>query len=352
MTLTELSRHTGQWLRSGGPAGEVVISSRVRLARNLAGLPFLGRSTRSHQRELEQRLWLEILDSGVLGEGGFYVDVNAAGQLDRELLVERHLISRHHADGESPRGVAISADEIIAIMVNEEDHIRMQVLRSGQQLDAAAAQINAIDDKLDERLDFAFHGKYGYLTACPTNVGTGLRVSVMLHLPGLTLSGAIDKALRAAGDMHLAIRGLHGEGTAATGDFFQLSNQTTLGKTEQQIIEEFTDEVLPSFIDYELSARDGLSRSQQALIDDRIFRALATLKAARVMSTPEMMSLLSMVRLGVNIGKIGDVSLDTVNDLFLLAQPAHLQKMLGRTMTPDQRGPARADYIHKRLGVA
>jgi len=352
MTLTELSRHTGQWLRSGGPAGEVVISSRVRLARNLAGLPFLGRSTRSHQRELEQRLCLEILDSGVLGEGGFYVDVNAAGQLDRELLVERHLISRHHADDDCPRGVAISADETVAIMVNEEDHIRMQVFRSGQQLDAAAARINAIDDKLDERLDFAFHGRYGYLTACPTNVGTGLRVSVMLHLPGLTMSGAIDKALRAAGDMHLAIRGMHGEGTAATGDFFQLSNQTTLGKTEQQIVEEFTDEVLPSFIDYELSARDGLSRSQQALVNDRIFRALATLKAARVMSTREMMSLLSMVRLGVNIGKIDDVSLDTVNDLFLLAQPAHLQKILGRTMTSDERAAARADYIHKRLGVA
>ena len=351
MSLTELSRHTGQWLRSGGPAGEVVISSRVRLARNLAGLPFLGRSTRSHQRELEQRLWLEILDSGVLGEGGFYVDVNAAGQLDRELLVERHLISRHHADDDCPRGVAISADETVAIMVNEEDHIRMQVFRNGQQLDVAAARINAIDDKLDERLDFAFHGRYGYLTACPTNVGTGLRVSVMLHLPALTLSGAIDKALRAAGDMHLAIRGLHGEGTAATGDFFQLSNQTTLGKTEQQIVEEFTDEVLPSFIDYELSARDGLSRSQQALIDDRIFRAMATLKAARVMSTREMMSLLSMVRLGVNIGKIDDVSLDTVNDMFLLAQPAHLQKILGRTMTPDERAAARADYIHKRLGV-
>ena len=351
MTLTELSRHTGQWLRGGGPAGEVVISSRVRLARNLAGLPFLGRSTRSHQRELEQRLWLEILDSGVLGEGGFYVDVNAAGQLDRELLVERHLISRHHADDDCPRGVAISADETVAIMVNEEDHIRMQVFRSGQQLDAAAARINAIDDKLDERLDFAFHGRYGYLTACPTNVGTGLRVSVMLHLPGLTLSGAIDKALRAAGDMHLAIRGLHGEGTAAMGDFFQLSNQTTLGKTEQQIIEEFTDEVLPSFIDYELSARDGLTRSQQAVIDDRIFRALAALKAARVMSTREMMSLLSMVRLGVNIGKIDGVSLDTVNDLFLLAQPAHLQKILGRTMSPDQRAAVRADYIHKRLGV-
>jgi len=351
MSLTELSRHTGQWLRSGGPAGEVVISSRVRLARNLAGLPFLGRSTRSHQRELEQRLWLEILDSGVLGEGGFYVDVNAAGQLDRELLVERHLISRHHADDDCPRGVAISADETVAIMVNEEDHIRMQVFRNGQQLDVAAARINAIDDKLDERLDFAFHGRYGYLTACPTNVGTGLRVSVMLHLPALTLSGAIDKALRAAGDMHLAIRGLHGEGTAATGDFFQLSNQTTLGKTEQQIVEEFTDEVLPSFIDYELSARDGLSRSQQALIDDRIFRAMATLKAARVMSTREMMSLLSMVRLGVNIGRIDDVSLDTVNDMFLLAQPAHLQKILGRTMTPDERAAARADYIHKRLGV-
>jgi len=351
MTLTELSRHTGEWLRGDGPEGDVVISSRVRLARNLAGLPFLGRCTPDHQQELEQRLCREILDSGVLGEGGFYVDVAAAGELDRRLLVERHLISQHHAEANCPRGVAISADESVAIMVNEEDHIRMQVLRSGQRLDEAIGRINTIDDKLDQRLDFAFHGRFGYLTACPTNVGTGLRVSVMLHMPALTLSGAIEKALRAAGDMHLAIRGMHGEGTAAMGDFFQLSNQTTLGKTEQQIVEEFTGEVLGAFIAYELAARDGLARSQRAVLDDRISRALAVLKAARVMSTSEMMYMLSMVRLGVNTGRIKDISLDTINDMFLLTQPAHLQKILGKTMTPTERGVARADYIRKRLGV-
>ena len=350
MTLAELSRHTSQWLRSG-PAGEVVISSRVRLARNLAGLPFLGRCTRSHQRELEQRLRTEILESGVVGEDGFYVDIDAAGELDRELLVERHLISQHHAEADCPRGVAISADESVAIMVNEEDHIRMQVLRSGQQLTEAARQINGIDDKLDERLDFAFHSRFGYLTACPTNVGTGLRVSVMLHMPALRLSGAIEKVLRASSDMHLAIRGMHGEGTAATGDLFQLSNQTTLGKTEQQIVQEFTDDILPDFIHYELAAREGLSRRQQTKLNDKIFRALAVLKAARVMSTGEMMHLLSLVRLGVNMGRIDDVSLETISDIFLLTQPAHLQKILDRRMTPDERGSARADYIRKRLGV-
>ncbi len=351
MTLAELSRHTGEWLRGDGPAGDVVISSRVRLARNLAGLPFLGKCTPEHQRELAERLCREILDSGVLGDAGFYVDVEAAGELDRQLLAERHLISRQHAEADCPRGVAISADETVAIMVNEEDHIRMQVLRSGQRLDDAIAQINTIDDKLDERLDFAFHSRFGYLTACPTNVGTGLRVSVMLHMPALTMSGAIDKALRAAGDMHLAIRGMGGEGTEAAGDFFQLSNQTTLGKTEQQIVHEFTDEVLSSFIDYELAARAGLSRNQQVQIDDRIFRALATLKVARMMDTGEMIHLLSLIRLGVNTGRITDVSLDMVNDMFLLTQPAHLQKILGQAMTTDQRDAARADYIRKRLGV-
>ncbi len=350
MTLAQLSGHTGQWL--DGDAGDaVVISSRVRLARNLAGLPFLGRCTRTHQKELEERLRGEILHSGACGEDAFYVDIDTACQLDRELLVERHLISPHHADSDCPRGVAISADESIAIMVNEEDHVRMQVLRAGEKLAQAVQQINAIDDKLDERLDFAFHTRFGYLTACPTNVGTGLRVSVMLHMPALTMSGSIDKAVRAASDMHLAIRGMGGEGTAATGDLFQLSNQTTLGKTEQQIVEEFTNDILPAFIDYELSARASLSRTQQVGMDDKIFRALAVLKSARVMSTNEMMHLLSMLRLGVNTGRIEGVSLDTVNDIFLLAQPAHLQKLLGQATPPEQRAIARANYIRKRLAA-
>ena len=213
---------------------DVVISSRVRLARNIAGMPFLTQCGTDQQHEIEQRLRREILSAGIAKEV-LYVDIGAAGEIDRQLLVERHLISRQHASASHPRGVAISSDETCAIMVNEEDHLRMQVLRSGLGLSDAIEAILRLDDLLEERVDYAYHGKYGYLTACPTNVGTGLRVSVMLHLPALKMTGEIEKAFRAAHDMRLAIRGLFGEGTEASGDFFQVSNQTTLGKTADLI---------------------------------------------------------------------------------------------------------------------
>ena len=349
MKLADLTQRASEWLRASGPSHEVVISSRVRLARNLAGMPFLSKCTPSQQAELEQRLRQHVVASDVMGNG-FYVDLAAAKPLDRQMLVERHLISRHLADAKSPRGVAISADETVAIMVNEEDHLRMQVLRSGLQLDQAIEQINRIDDALEQRLDWAFHGRFGYLTACPTNVGTGLRISVMLHLPALKLTGELDKVFHAARDMQLALRGLYGEGTKAAGDFFQLSNQTTLGKTEQQIVEEFTQQALPGYIQYEMQARDALANGPERTgLDDKIFRAIALLRSARMMSSDEMMYLLSLVRLGVSLGRITDIPLQTVNELFLLAQPAHLQRFLQREMNARQRAEARAELIQKRL---
>jgi protein arginine kinase len=328
---------------------DVVISSRIRLARNLAGMPFLSRCTETQQKELEERLREDILAAKITAEV-FYVDIEAAGEMDRMLLVERHLISRQHAEGTHPRGVAVSGNETIAVMVNEEDHLRMQVLRSGLQLDDAITEINRIDDKLEQRLDFAYHTRFGYLTACPTNVGTGLRVSVMLHLPALKMSGEIEKAFRAARDMRLAIRGLYGEGTEATGDFFQISNQTTLGKTEQQFIEEFVQQTIPHFIEYERRARDALLSKQGVALEDKVYRSLALLRSARTMSSDETMYLLSLLRLGINLGQVTSVDVQTINELFLLTQPAHLQKILRRDMNSQQRGDARADYIRRRLG--
>jgi len=350
MKLADLTDRAGEWLRGAGPMDDVVISSRARLARNLADMPFLSRCNDAQQQELAQRLRREILQAG-LAEKIFYVDIAAAGEMDRRLLVERHLISRHQAEGNHPRGVAVSSDETVAIMVNEEDHLRMQTLRSGLQLDEAIAEIDRIDDKLEQRLDFAFHSRYGYLTACPTNVGTGLRVSVMLHLPALKMSGQIERAFRAAKDMHLAIRGLYGEGTEASGDFFQVSNQTTLGKSEQQIVKEFVRQTIPQFIQYERRARQGLLSRQPVEVDDKVQRSLALLRSARTISSEETMYLLSLVRLGVNLGRITEISLKTVNELFLLTQPAHLQKILGREMEPRQRGQARADFIRQRLSA-
>ena len=351
MNLPDLTHRPAGWLDTGGPAQEVVISSRVRLARNLAGMPFLDHCTPNHQAELQLRLSRQVLDTDLLADG-FYVDLATADTIDRQLLVERHLISRHHADSPTARGVAVAADEAIAVMINEEDHVRMQVLRNGLQLDDAVEQINRLDDLLEQQLDWAFHSRYGYLTACPSNVGTGMRISVMLHLPALRLTGELDKAIQAARDMHLAVRGLYGEGTKAAGDFFQLSNETTLGKTEQELVEELSHLVLPGFITYEIRAREAIaSGPQRSGVEDHVFRAIATLRSARRLGSDEMMFLLSMVRLGVHLGWMPDVPLATVNELFLHGQPAHLQRLLNRTMSPEQRAEARAQFIQQRLAA-
>ena len=349
MTLGELTQRAGEWLRGSGPMQDVVISSRVRLARNLAGMPFLSRCSQEQQTEIQNILAKEILGAS-LAAGAFYVNISAISELDRRLLVERHLISRQQAQADHPRGVVISGDETVAIMINEEDHLRIQVLRSGLQLDEAISRIDQIDDLLEERLDYAFHKRYGYLAACPTNVGTGLRVSVMLHLPALKMTGEIEKAFRAATDMHLAIRGLYGEGTEASGDFFQLSNQTTLGKSEAQIVQDFQARMVPRFIEYERRARNSVVRDRATAIDDKVYRSIAALRSARLMSSEETMYLLSLVRMGVNLGRLGEVDLTTINELFLLTQPAHLQKMLGKELSPSERSDARAQYIRRRLG--
>ncbi|MCD6365344.1 MAG: protein arginine kinase [Planctomycetes bacterium] len=349
MKLADLTGRAGEWLRGTGAMRDVVISTRVRLARNLADMPFLSRCSELQQRELELRLRREILDAKIAPEM-LYVDIASADQADRQLLVERHLISRQQSEATHPRGVAVSADETVAIMVNEEDHLRIQVLRSGLELTSAFNESNRIDDLLEDRLDYAFNSRYGYLTACPTNVGTGLRVSVMLHLPALKMTGEIEKAFRAARDMGLATRGLYGEGTEATGDFFQISNQTTLGKSEEQFVDDFRS-LVPKFIDYERRAREALMRSKPLAVEDKVARAASLLRSARLISSEETMYLLSLLRLGVNVNLVGDVKMDVVNELLQATQPAHLQKLLDRELSGPKRAEARAQYIRGRLGA-
>ena len=348
MKLSDLTNRAGEWLRGNGPMSEIVISSRIRLARNVAGYPFLGKCTRGQRATLERRVRDTVLDSG-MSTDMFYVDLDAAPENDRLLLVERHLISKQHAAGEGARGVAVGDGEGTSIMVNEEDHLRIQVLRSGLQLEEAWDQINKVDDLLESKLDYAFHPRFGYLTACPTNVGTGIRVSVMLHLPALKLTGEIEKVFRAAKDMRLAVRGLYGEGTEATGDFYQISNQTTLGKGEDEIISDFKHLVIPKIIDYEHHARRTLVNDRTVALDDKVCRALGILKTARLIASEETLFLLSHLRMGINLGRIKDIDLKTINELFLLTQPAHLQKLQGRKLEGDLRRAARADYIRQRL---
>ncbi|MGH7214331.1 MAG: protein arginine kinase [Tepidisphaeraceae bacterium] len=348
MKLSDLTSHAGEWLRGSGPMSEIVISSRIRLARNVAGYPFLTRCTRTQRQGLEHKVRDVILAANISQET-FYVDLETAPQMDRDLLVERHLISKQHAASEGSRGVAIAGNETISIMVNEEDHLRLQVLRSGLQLEEAWEHITKIDDVLESKLDFAFHPRFGYATACPTNVGTGIRVSVMLHLPALKLTGEIEKVFRAAKDMKLAVRGLYGEGTEATGDFYQISNQTTLGTSEEELISDFKHTVIPKIIDYEHHARKTLLNDRTVALDDKVCRALGILRTARLMASEETLFLLSHLRMGVNLGRIKDIDVKTINELFLLTQPAHLQKLQNRKLEGDVRRAARADFIRQRL---
>ena len=357
MKLSDLTQQAGEWLRGSGPMSEVVISSRIRLARNVSGFPFLAKSSRLQRQTVERRVRDTILSPALAAPVGgagqvLYVDLESAPDIDRTLLVERHLISKPHAAAEGARGVAVGGDETVSIMVNEEDHLRIQVLRSGLQLEETWQQINAIDDALEAKLDFAFHPRFGYLTACPTNVGTGIRVSVMLHLPALKLTGEIDKVFRAAKDLRLAVRGLYGEGTEATGDFYQISNQTTLGKGEDEIIDDFKKTVIPKIIDYEHQARKTLVNDRTVALDDKVQRALGILRSARLIASEETLFLLSHLRMGVNLGRVKGIDIRTLNELFLMTQPAHLQRLQGKKLEGDARRAARAEYIRHRLGGA
>ncbi len=348
MIIDDLCKQSGEWLRGAGPMSDIVISSRIRLARNVSGYPFLSKATDDQKSELSHLLRRQVDERATSGQWA-YLEMAKADELDQQVLVERHLISRQHADSRGERGVAVSRDESVSVMVNEEDHLRLQVMRSGMQLDPIWEEISRIDDRLEEKIDFAFHPRYGYLTACPTNVGTGIRVSVMLHLPALKLTGEIERVFRAAKEMRLAIRGLFGEGTEAAGDFFQVSNQVTLGRTEEEIINDFKHMVVPKIIDYEHHARKALVEERALALDDRVWRSYGALKHARTISSEETMLHLSHLRMGINLGRMKLVDLKTVNELFLLTQPAHLQKVHGARLNGEQRSAARADCIRKRL---
>lgn len=348
MKFTDLTKRTSQWLRGIGPMHDIVVSSRVRFARNITGVPFVSKATKEQAESITTRMQ-EVIEEAKLFDDMLYVDVASLGKLQRRLLIERHLISRQHSIASNPRSVAISGDETASIMVNEEDHLRIQVIRPGMQLHEAFEEINRIDDEISQHVEYAFSPKLGYLTACPTNVGTGLRVSAMLHLPGLKLTGELDKTLRAARDMRMAIRGIYGEGSEAMGDFFQISNQVTLGVSEQQIVDEFINIIIPEILTYERAARDVLLRNHMNEVDDKIYRALAILQSARKMCSEEAMFLLSMIRLGVNVRKLNSISLKDLNEIFLSIQPAHLQRLNESANTKDKRQQERAKYLREKF---
>jgi protein arginine kinase len=347
MNLNRLAHHAGEWLRGTGADSDIVISCRMRLARNIPDMPFVGRCTDEQKRELARTLSRHVLDAGI-GDGALYVPLSELGGVDRTLLVERHLISTEHAEADGARGVAFNIGESIAVMINEEDHLRIQVFSSGFQPEHAWAAVDGLDDRIGERVSYAFSEQLGYLTACPTNVGTGMRASVMLHLPALGMTKQIEQVVHAVQKMGLAVRGLYGEGTQALGGLYQVSNQVTLGKSEVEIVDSIASTV-PTIVQMERSARRALLDQHREQIEDKVWRSLGVLQSARLVSSNETLEHLSQLRLGVNVGLVQSPDLGTINQLFILTLPAHLQKLEGRELEPRQRDRVRATLIRQTL---
>jgi protein arginine kinase len=276
------------------------------------------------------------------------LNVSGLDQIDRQFLVERQLIRREHADAKGARGVVIDPREQISLMINEEDHLRIQCMHSGLDVHAAWEQINRIDDLVSDQVTYAYHPRLGYLTACPTNVGTGVRVSVLMHLPALVLTRQIDKVFRSLQKISLAVRGLYGEGSQAMGDFYQISNQQTLGRSEIELVEQVAD-VVPALIHYEHEARQYLLKEGHQSLHDQVSRAYGILRTAQTISSEETMHLLSKVRLGINLQLIEDLPMPKLNELFIRTQPAHLQKIRGVELSSADRNIERARYLRRYL---
>ncbi|MST95137.1 MAG: protein arginine kinase [Pedosphaera sp.] len=347
MNLHEFLVPPAETARREGPNTRIVMSSRVRLARNLKELAFPGWAKKAERiRALDQiRPAVESLPQMA---GAFSESMDNLNALDKQILVERHLISREHAAKSAGSGLVLNREESLCVMINEEDHLRMQALRPGLQLKQAWAAIDAVDSKLEKKLDYAFNAELGYLTACPTNLGTGIRVSAMLHLPGLVLAEQINQIIQAVNKLGLAVRGLYGEGTEALGNVFQVSNQMTLGESEPEIVERL-NKVLAQIIEHEENARGTLQEKKPKTVCNHIGRAYGILANAHSISSKETMNLLSFLRLGVDLGMFPEMERGLVDELFILTQPAHLQKNFSEKLGADERDLLRADMLRERL---
>jgi protein arginine kinase len=333
--------------RRKGPHDRIVMSSRVRLARNLRDAAFPGWAKKPERiRVLE--LIRPAVESLPEMKGAFSDSMDNLSTLDKQMLVERHLISREHAAKSAGSGLVLNRDETICFMINEEDHLRMQALRPGLQLRQAWSVIDQADSTLEKKLEYAFSSDTGYLTACPTNLGTGIRVSAMLHLPGLVLGEQINPIIQSVNKLGLAVRGLYGEGTEALGNVFQVSNQMTLGESESAIVERL-EKVLAQIIEHEENARGTLLEKKSKTVFNHIGRAYGILANAHSISSKETMNLLSLMRLGVDVGLFPGVDRSLVDELFILTQPAHLQKQHSEKLSAEERDLIRADMVRERL---
>src|SRR4249919_3468670 len=349
MKFANLMTSGGEWLRGEGPHHQIVISSRVRLARNLQQRAFPGWAKKAERTQILELIKPRVEELPEM-QDSFSELLQDLSALEKQVLVERHLISREHAAKSVGSAVIMNRRQTLSVMVNEEDHLRMQAIRSGLQLKSAFKLVDKTDSTLETKLDFAYDQRLGYLTACPTNVGTGMRASAMLHLPGLVLSDMINQVIQAVNKIGLAVRGLYGEGTEAMGNLFQISNQTTLGEKEEDIINRLT-KVIETIIDKEHDARQTLLQRKPSTLCDQIGRAYGVLTYAHSMPSKEALDLLSVIKLGMDLGAFPEHLRLQIDELFIDTQPAHLQKNSQQKLNAEERDYLRAQIIRDRLKV-
>jgi len=345
MNFDDLLKEPGEWLKGKGASSKIVISSRVRLARNLDGIPFPGWAGK-REREEVLKLSARSISACPILKNALSLELNKLSALDRQFLVERYLISREFAESKIERAAVIGEKEMVSLMINEEDHLRLQSLHSGFEIEEAWRLVSQVDDEIGKRVKYAFSDHWGFLTACPTNCGTGLRASAMLHLPALVMTKQINKVFQVLSKVGVAVRGFYGEGTQASGNFFQISNQITLGQSEEEIIDNL-ERIIRQIIDHEEKAREILLKKSRFELEDKVGRAYGILEYSHIMNSQEALELLSLFRLGVDIGIITKISIESQNKLLIIIQPAHLQKMEGRDLTPAERDKKRAEVIKK-----
>lgn len=346
MNISDFLKQQGAWGAMNVGAGAAV-SSRIRLARNVKGAAFPGWAG----EEECQRMWEELSQTLVQLESmkpALAVPMSDVDALDRQILLERHLISREQAEKGKGSGLVVREDEGVAIMINEEDHLRLQAMRPGLELRRAWDEINKVDSEIEAKVRYAFSTKLGYLTACPTNVGTGIRASVMLHLPALVLMDEVNPIIKGMSKIGLAVRGLWGEGTEATGNLFQISNQITLGETEEKIVADL-EQIVLEIVEHEENARVRLMEKKEALVRDHIGRAYGILSHAHLLTSKEALDLLSALSLGVQLGIMQSVERRIIDELLLLTQPGHLQKIGRKPLKPKERDQARAALVRSKL---
>lgn len=342
-----LQHSTSRWMEQHGDASDIVMTTRVRLARNLNGIRFPVSFSEEEANKIQELLMNTLLS--VQKHTNFsYFPMKDLSVLERQVLVEKHLISPYLAKSEQTAAVFLSADESVSIMVNEEDHIRIQCLAPGLQLSETYNRACQIDDLLGGKLSYAYDEQFGYLTSCPTNVGTGLRASIMMHLPALTMSKQMNVLIQMMTRLGMVVRGIYGEGSENLGNIYQISNQTTLGKSEKEILDEL-QKVVEQIIEKERASRRKLLERAYVAIDDKVNRALGTLLYARILTSEEAATCLSNVRLGVDLGLIHNISQNCLNECLVYIQPGFIQQYAGTPLDAQERDIFRAKYVQEKL---